>query len=108
MINNSEEMGGSPDMANVLKYIVEREDNLGKYSDKNPGGNIMSEKTEKFTEADVYATDENDTMIDEGTFVTCGFLSDLSGTVCPCNTREEHYEHLRNEATLEESREDSL
>lgn len=31
---NTEVSGGSPDMASVLKYIAEREDNLGKYSDK--------------------------------------------------------------------------
>lgn len=36
-MNNSEGMGGSPDMASVLKYIAEREDNLGKYSDKLRG-----------------------------------------------------------------------
>jgi hypothetical protein len=34
MNNNSEELGGSPDAASVLKYIAEREQSLGKYSDK--------------------------------------------------------------------------
>lgn len=34
MTNETEVQGGSPNLAEVVKYIAEREDNLSKYSDK--------------------------------------------------------------------------
>lgn len=57
-------------------------------------------KIEKFTSADVFADNENDTLIDEGYFTPNGFHSTtlLSGSEdadCDCESRKEHEAHLR-------------
>jgi len=59
--------------------------------------------SEKFTEADVYGTNDNDEVVDDGHFIPTekgGFASD-TGEICKCKTREEHIEHIRRIFPLE-------
>ena len=59
--------------------------------------------SEKFTEADVYATQDNDEIVDDGYFIPTkkgGFASD-TGETCICKTREEHIEHIRKILSFE-------
>ena len=54
--------------------------------------------SEKFTEADIYGTANNDVIVD-GHFIPTeegGFSSD-AGEICKCKTREEHIEHIRRD-----------
>lgn len=57
----------------------------------------MSRNIEKFTSADVFADDENDTLIDDGYFTEIGFHSTLviENKDCKCKTRIQHEAHLQ-------------
>jgi hypothetical protein len=55
----------------------------------------MSEKLEKFTEADV-RSGEAIIKADEGYFKDDGFVSNMNREKCTCRTRAEHEYHLRN------------
>lgn len=48
-----------------------------------------------FTSADVFADDENDTVIDEGYFTGGKFYSTLVRKFCDCNTKIQHEAHLQ-------------
>lgn len=57
-------------------------------------------KIEKFTSADVFADNENDTLIDEGYFTENGFHSTTliesdKNKDCECKTRTQHVTHLQ-------------
>ncbi len=50
---------------------------------------------EKFTSADVFADYENNTLIDEGSFIEGRFYSSLVKKFCDCTTRIQHKAHLQ-------------
>jgi len=65
-------------------------------SNTNPSDWICVKK-EIFTEADIYANNENSNLVDEGWFSAGWFWSNLTHDICECASREEHEKHILDE-----------
>ncbi len=90
----------------IVSNAYREENTMNKITIRNAFGKEYTvdaktrDEIEKFTSADVFVDDENDTLIDEGYFTENGFHSTTliesdKNKDCECKTRTQHITHLQ-------------